>query len=121
MSFLLGEALLGFGEGGAAVRPAGAVAACATARARERRAGEYRLATHRHTGAVQWLIGTRTAGGCSIHQPYGAFEPDRRRRGGSRRRENALPLDIFVVASSNPLAVMREYAGITAFPSCGAR
>ena len=49
-----------------------------------------------------------------IHQPYGAFDFTGDRRDSSRPHGRAaLPLDVFVVASSDPAVIMREYARIT--------
>jgi hypothetical protein len=56
-----------------------------------------------------------------IHQPYGAFDLTGEEGRFTPQTGNELPLDVFVVASSDPLVIMREYAGITGFPELPAR
>ncbi len=110
VSFLLGnEPLLGLGEGGPQFDRRGS-----TDRMRSGQGG-YQLRTHGGRVPIQWLIGT---GGWAlyIHQPLGTFDFT----GADGRFDPpagaALPLDIFVVGASDPVAIMKEYAGITGHP-----
>ena len=58
---------------------------------------------HRRLGAVHSSAARRV-------------RPHRRPTASSRRRPTPLPLDVFVVASKDPAAIMREYARITGLP-----
>jgi hypothetical protein len=126
MGFLLGDKpVLGFGEGGPQFDRRGATY--------ENRNGQggYRLRTHGGRVPIQWLIGT---GGWAlfIHHPLGAFDltgsEGRLTPRGVDRPENsvagalegsaagALPIDLFVVAATEPAEVMAEYARLTGLP-----
>lgn len=108
--------LLGFGEGGAQFDRKGAVDPMQNGqRARSDGPGAYRLATHGTRAPVQWLIGT-DGWGLFIHQPYGALDLSGTEGVLSPAAETALPLDMFVVSSRDPLVIMREYARITGLP-----
>jgi alpha-glucosidase/alpha-D-xyloside xylohydrolase len=76
--------------------------------------GGYQLATHGTRAPVQWLIGT-DGWAMFIHQPYGAFDLTGDMGRFTPPATSALPLDVFVVSSNDPPAIMREYAAITGF------
>ena len=113
LSFLLGRGpLLGLGEGGPQFDRRGA--------ADEMRNGQdgYRLHTHGARVPVQWVVGTE-GWGLYVHQPLGTLDLT-----GSEGRFAAstlLPLDVFVVASSDPAVLLREYAVITGYAELPAR
>jgi alpha-glucosidase/alpha-D-xyloside xylohydrolase len=106
MSFLLGKGpLLGLGQGGPQFDRKGT-----TDRMRSGQGG-YQLATHGGRVPIQWLVGT-DGWAMFIHQPLGTFDftgAD----GTFAPSAEGLPLDIFVVSSSSPAEIMREYARIT--------
>ena len=134
LSFLLPRGpLLGLGEGGPQFDRKGSTDAMRNGQ------GGYRLATHGTRAPVQWLIGT-DGWAMFIHQPYGAFDftgatgrfsptvlPPPPPGGSLVNSPNpvpataGLPLDLFVVASKDPITIMREYARITGFPELPAR
>jgi alpha-glucosidase (family GH31 glycosyl hydrolase) len=123
--------LLGLGEGGPQYDRKGSIDPMRNGQS------SYRLATHGTRAPVQWLLGT-DGWAMFIHQPYGAFDFT-----GSQGRfsptvvppaganlvtmpnpvaaNDGLPLDIFVVASKDPVVIMREYARITGLPELPAR
>jgi alpha-glucosidase/alpha-D-xyloside xylohydrolase len=113
LSFLIGNApLLGLGEGGPQFDRRGTTD--------EMKSGQdgYRLHTHGARVPIQWLVGT-AGWGLFVHQPLGTFD-----FAGSLGRFSArvlLPLDVFVVASSDPEIIMREYAAVTGFAELPAR
>jgi alpha-glucosidase (family GH31 glycosyl hydrolase) len=113
LSFLSGRGpLLGLGEGGPQFDRRGT--------ADEMRNGQegYRLHTHGGRVPIQWLIGTE-GWGLYVHQPLGTFDLT-----GSEARFAAsalLPLDVFIVASNDPAALLREYAVITGYAELPAR
>jgi alpha-glucosidase (family GH31 glycosyl hydrolase) len=124
--------LLGLGEGGAQFDRKGVVDQMRNGQ------GGYRLATHGTRAPVQWLIST-DGGAMFVHQPYGAFDltgakgkftPTVLPPNPANQMVNSttpvaanegLPLDIFVVASKDPVVIMREYARITGLPELPAR
>lgn len=132
MSFLLPSGpLLGLGEGGPQFDRKGSTDIMRNGQ------GGYRLATHGTRAPVQWLIGS-DGWGMFIHQPYGSFDFT----GGEGKftptvlpptgnqlvnsptpvvAQEGLPLDVFVVASRDPVTIMREYARITGLPEMPAR
>ncbi|HEX7939948.1 MAG TPA: TIM-barrel domain-containing protein, partial [Gemmatimonadaceae bacterium] len=133
MSFLLPTGpLLGLGEGGPQFDRKGNVDQMRNGQ------GGYRLATHGTRAPVQWLIGT-DGWAMFIHQPYGAFDltgtegkftPTTLPPNPANQMVNStvpvastvgLPLDVFVVASKDPVVIMREYARITGLPELPAR
>jgi alpha-glucosidase (family GH31 glycosyl hydrolase) len=77
--------------------------------------GGYKLATHGGRVPIPWIIG---ASGWAIffHQPFGTFDFT-----GSQSKfmptshDAALPLDLFLVASSDPSVILAEYAKLTGF------
>lgn len=106
MSFLLGNGpLLGLGQGGPQFDRKGT-----TDRMRSGQGG-YRLSTHGARVPVQWLVGT-DGWGLFIHQPQGSFDFTGAEGKFTPGRDN-LPPDVFVVSSSDPKQIMREYARIT--------
>lgn len=109
MSFLLSKGpLLGLGQGGPQFDRKGT--------ADRMRSGQrgYKLRTHGARVPIQWLVGT-DGWGMFIHHPLGSFDFT-----GSEGKfipsDDGLPLDVFVVSSSNPTEIMREYARITGHP-----
>jgi alpha-glucosidase/alpha-D-xyloside xylohydrolase len=97
--------LLGLGEGGPQFDRKGSVDRMRNGQ------GGYQLRTHGGRVPIQWLVGT-DGWGMFIHHPLGSFDfsglEGRLMPGG-----DALPLDVFVVASPDPKLIMREYARIT--------
>jgi alpha-glucosidase (family GH31 glycosyl hydrolase) len=111
VSFGLGDGpVLGMGQGGPQFDRRGNIDQMRNGQ------GGYRLRTHGGRAAIPWLIGT-SGWAIFFHQPFGTFDLR-----GSEGRFNpvgpatALPLDIFVVAVTEPTAVLREYARLTGFP-----
>jgi alpha-glucosidase (family GH31 glycosyl hydrolase) len=101
--------VLGFGEGGPQFDRRGAHDVM-----RNGQEG-YRLRTHGGRVPIQWLIGT-DGWGLYIHQPLGEFDLSLADR-GVFTAPDPLPVDIFLVASRDPLVIMREYARITGLPA----
>lgn len=115
MSFRLPNGpLLGLGEGGPQFDRKGS-----TDRMRNGQGG-FQLATHGTRAPVQWLVGT-DGWALFIHQPYGEFDFTGAEGRFTPREDSLLPLDVFVVASDDPIAIMREYARITGLPELPAR
>ena len=118
LSFLLPKGpLLGFGEGGPQFDRKGS-----TDRMRNGQGG-YQLRTHGGRVPIQWLIGT-DGWGLYIHQPIAVARPGQDsppvfdlsgEEGRMMPAADAAPLDVFVAASTDPAAIMREYARITGF------
>ena len=99
--------LLGLGEGGPQFDRKGS-----TDRMRNGQGG-YQLRTHGGRVPIQWLVGT-DGWGMFIHHPLGTFDftgPE----GKLTPFADAMPLDVFIVASSDPAVVMREYARLTGY------
>lgn len=108
LTFQTGDApLLGFGEGGPQFDRRGSDYTMRSGQ------GGYELRTHGGRVPIQWLVGT-AGWALFIHQPLGSFDL----RGGTGRltAEHLVPLDAFVVSSSDPGVIMREYARITGLP-----
>jgi alpha-glucosidase (family GH31 glycosyl hydrolase) len=105
ISFLLGKGpLLGMGEGGPQFDRQGAID-----RGRNGQGG-YQLRTHGGRVPIQWLVGTE-GWGMYIHQPLGAF--DLSGAEGRLTPSTDAPLDVFITASTDPKAIVGEYARIT--------
>ena len=109
MSFLLSKGpLLGLGQGGPQFNRKG------TTDRMQSGQGGYKLRTHGGRVPIQWLVGT-DGWGMFVHHPLGSFDFT-----GSEGKfissKNGLPLDVFVVSSSDPKVIMREYARITGLP-----
>jgi alpha-glucosidase/alpha-D-xyloside xylohydrolase len=114
MSFLLPKGpLLGLGQGGPQFDRKGT-----TDRMRSGQAG-YRLGTHGGRVPIQFLVGT-DGWGMFIHQPLGTFDFTGAEGKFSPSGEG-VPLDVFVVSSSTPEGIIREYARITGLPEMPAR
>ncbi len=108
LSFLPGKGpLLGFGEGGPQFDRKGH-----TYRMRNGQGG-YQLRTHGGRVPIQWLVGT-DGWGLFIHQPFGTFDLTGA-EGKMTPFNEPLPLDVFVTASSDPKAILAEYARITGY------
>ena len=78
--------------------------------------GGYRLRTHGGRVPIPWLIGT---GGWAmfIHQPLGMFDlSGQEGRFTPTNPASSLPFDIFIVATREPVQVMKEYALLTGLP-----
>ncbi|MGH9309895.1 MAG: TIM-barrel domain-containing protein [Vicinamibacterales bacterium] len=99
--------LLGLGEGGPQFDRNGSIDRMRNGQ------GGYQLRTHGGRVPIQWLVGT-DGWGLFIHHPLGSFDLS-----GTEGRllpfADALPIDLFVVASRDPATIMREYARITGF------
>jgi alpha-glucosidase/alpha-D-xyloside xylohydrolase len=108
-SFLLPKGpLLGLGEGGPQFDRKGSLDRMRNGQ------GGYQLRTHGGRAPLQWLVGT-DGWAMFIHQPQGAFDfsgPE----GRFTPHDDALPLDFFIVASTDPAVIIAEYARITGFP-----
>ncbi|KPK77543.1 MAG: hypothetical protein AMJ79_02820 [Phycisphaerae bacterium SM23_30] len=106
MSFLLSQGpLLGLGQGGPQFDRKGT-----TDRMSSGQAG-YRLSTHGGRIPIQWLVGT-DGWGMFIHHPLGTFDFTGA-EGKFAPSRNGLPIDVFVISSSDPKEIMAEYARIT--------
>jgi alpha-glucosidase/alpha-D-xyloside xylohydrolase len=113
LSFLLPKGpLLGLGEGGVQFDKKGSTDQMRNGQVTSQADG-YRLAIHGTRAPIQWLIGTTDGWAMFIHQPYGAFDFKGSEGKFLPPAASALPLDVFVVSSRDPLVVMREYARIT--------
>jgi alpha-glucosidase (family GH31 glycosyl hydrolase) len=78
--------------------------------------GGYKLRTHGGRVPVQWLIGAE-GWAIFVHQPYGSFDlRNDEGRFDPAPGTNAVPIDLFVVASRDPSQTMKEYAGLTGHP-----
>jgi alpha-glucosidase/alpha-D-xyloside xylohydrolase len=97
--------LLGLGEGGPQFDRKGS-----TDRMRSGQGG-YQLRTHGGRVPIQWLVGT-DGWGMYIHQPLGAFDFTGA-EGVFTFGADPIPLDVFIVASSDPAAIIGEYARLT--------
>lgn len=106
MSFQLSQGpLLGLGPGGPQFDRKGS-----TDRMRSGQGG-YQLNTNGGRVPIQWLAGT-DGWGMYIHHPLGTFDFTGA-EGKFAPTPEALPLDVFIIASSVPAEIMREYARIT--------
>jgi alpha-glucosidase (family GH31 glycosyl hydrolase) len=122
VTFQLGTGpILGFGEGGPQFDRRGIVDKMRSGQ------GGYRLRTHGGRVPIPWLIGTSGTSGTSdvsaaawamfVHQPFGAFDlsgPEGRFDPGGLA--SALPIDIFIVSSRDPVQIMAEWARLTGRP-----
>lgn len=108
VSFLTGDSpVLGLGEGGPQFDRRGSIELM-----RNGQSG-YQLHTHGSRVPIPWVIGT---GGWAIffHQPFGTFDfMGRLSKFLPANPQSALPLDIFLVASSDPATIMAEYVNLT--------
>jgi hypothetical protein len=102
--------LLGLGEGGPQFDRRGSPDRMRSGQ------GRYRLRTHGGRVPVPWLIGTE-GWALFFHQPFGTFDftgPESRFLPPDAA--SALPLDVFLVESKDPAAIMSEYARLTGLP-----
>src|SRR5688572_3230864 len=97
--------LLGLGEGGPQFDRKGSMDRMRNGQ------GGYQLRTHGGRVPIQWLVGT-DGWGMFIHHPLGAFDFTGA-EGRLAPAAEALPLDVFVVASPDPNVIVGEYARIT--------
>jgi alpha-glucosidase/alpha-D-xyloside xylohydrolase len=109
LSFSLGDGpILGLGEGGPQFDRRG--------QADRMRSGQggYQLRTHGGRVPVPWLVGT-SGWALFVHRPYGSFDLT-----GTEGRVEPLAaelsIDLFVVASADPITIMKEYAALTGHP-----
>lgn len=110
LAFSLGQApVLGLGEGGPQFDRRGNVDQMRSGQ------GGYRLRTHGGRVPVQWLIGTN-GWAIFIHLPDGTFDLTAQDGLFTPKPNAHQPLDFFLVASHEPLTIMREYAKLTGFP-----
>src|SRR5579864_1075209 len=110
LTFVTGTSpLYGLGEGGPQFDRRGSTDAMRSGQ------GGYKLATHGGRVPIPWIIG---ASGWAIffHQPFGAFDfTGSQSKFMPTSRDAALPLDLFLVASSDPSVILAEYAKLTGF------
>ena len=99
--------LLGLGEGGPQFDRKGSVDRMRNGQ------GGYQLRTHGGRVPIQWLVGT-DGWGMFIHHPLGSFDFTAS-EGRLTPFAAALPLDVFIVSSSDPTVIMGEYARITGY------
>jgi len=111
LAFLTGTSpLLGLGEGGPQFDRRGSIDAMHSGQ------GGYKLATHGGRVPIPWIIST-SGWAIFFHQPFGTFDfTGSQSRFLPESRDEALPLDLFLVASSDPATILREYARLTGFP-----
>lgn len=110
VSFLLGDGpLLGLGQGGPQFDRRGS-----TDRMRSGQGG-YQLRTHGGRVPIQWLIGS-SGWGLYIHQPLGTFDFTGKEGRFDPPADTALPIDLFIIGTSDPVAIMKEYAALTGHP-----
>ncbi len=109
MSFLLPKGpLLGMGQGGPQFDRKGSADRMRSGQ------GGYQLRTHGARAPIQWLVGT-DGWGMFVHHPQGSFDLTGS-EGKFAPNADGLPLDVFIVASSDPKVIMEEYARITGHP-----
>jgi alpha-glucosidase/alpha-D-xyloside xylohydrolase len=110
LAFNLGQdPVLGLGEGGPQFDRRGNVDQMRSGQ------GGYRLRTHGGRVPVQWLIGTK-GWAIFIHLPEGTFDLTAADGLFTPNPNSHRPLDFFLVASHEPVTIMREYAKLTGFP-----
>jgi len=111
LSFLTGTTpLLGLGEGGPQFDRRGSTDAMRSGQ------GGYKLATHGGRVPIPWVIGT-SGWAIFFHSPFGTFDfTGEQAKFAPASRDTALPLDLFLIASSDPATIMAEYARLTGLP-----
>jgi alpha-glucosidase (family GH31 glycosyl hydrolase) len=108
LNFQIGESpLLGLGQGGPQFDRRGKLDRMGSGQ------GGYQLATHGGKVPIQFLIGT-SGWAMFIHQPLGSFDLTGPK--GVFQPAASLPLDLFVIGTSEPAAILGEYAKITGYP-----
>jgi alpha-glucosidase len=103
--------LLGLGEGGVQFDKKGSTDQMRNGQGAGQGDG-YRLAMNGTRAPIQWLIGT-DGWAIFIDQPNGAFDFTGSEGKFTPADAYAMPLDIFVITSRDPLVIMREYARLT--------
>jgi len=108
LAFLSGTSpLYGLGEGGPQFDRRGSTDTMHSGQ------GGYKLATHGGRVPIPWIIGT-SGWGMFIHQPYGTFDFTATQSKFQPVKPDAvLPLDLFLIASSDPSTIMAEYARLS--------
>jgi alpha-glucosidase (family GH31 glycosyl hydrolase) len=111
VSFLAGNTpLLGLGEGGPQFDRRGSVDRMVSGQ------GGYQLHTHGGRVPIPWLIGT-AGWAIYFHQPFGTLDLTRAMaKFLPTSAQKALPLDLFLVASPEPAAILSEYVRLTGHP-----
>jgi alpha-glucosidase/alpha-D-xyloside xylohydrolase len=111
MSFPTGSApLLGLGEGGPQFDRRGNEV---TGRSGQ---GGYRLRNFGGRVPINWLIGTN-GWAMFVHAPYGSWDfTGAESKFLPQSRETAFPLNVFFVASKDPVVIMGEYSRLTGLP-----
>jgi len=102
--------LYGLGEGGAQFDRRGSIDPMRSGQ------GGYKLPTHGGRVPIPWIVGT-SGWAIYFNQPFGTFDlsgPEGKFLPTTAGA--ALPLDLFVVASSEPATILAEYARITGRP-----
>jgi alpha-glucosidase/alpha-D-xyloside xylohydrolase len=99
--------LLGMGEGGPQFDRKGSVDRMRNGQ------GGYQLRTHGGRVPIQWLVGT-DGWGMFVHHPLGAFDFSGT-DGRLTPAADALPVDVFIVSSTDPKVIVGEYARITGY------
>jgi alpha-glucosidase (family GH31 glycosyl hydrolase) len=110
LSFVTGAPIYGLGEGGPQFDRRGSIDPMHSGQ------GGYKLHTHGGRVPIPWLVGTE---GWAIffHQPFGTFDlTGAQSKFLPASHETALPLDFFLIASSDPPTIMSEYARLTGLP-----
>jgi alpha-glucosidase (family GH31 glycosyl hydrolase) len=108
LSFLSGNApLFGLGEGGPQFDRRGSTDPMRSGQ------GGYKLPTHGGRVPIPWIIGA-SGWGIFFHQPFGTFDlSGAQAKFQPARRSAALPLDLFLVSTPDPVTMMAEYARLT--------
>jgi len=105
-----GSPLLGLGEGGVQFDRRGFIDPMKSGQ------GGYKLATHGGRVPIPWIIST-AGWAMFFHQPYGTFDLTGPQGKFQRKQsDNALPIEIFFIASREPAVIMGEYARLTGHP-----
>jgi alpha-glucosidase (family GH31 glycosyl hydrolase) len=105
-----GSPLLGLGEGGVQFDRRGFIDPMKSGQ------GGYKLATHGGRVPIPWIIST-AGWAMFFHQPYGTFDLTGAQGKFQRKQsDNALPIEIFFIASREPAVIMGEYARLTGHP-----
>ena len=116
LSFMTGSTpIYGLGEGGPQFDRRGSIDPMRSGQ------GGYKLHTHGGRVPIPWLIGTE---GWAIffHQPFGTFDlSGTESKFTPVSREKALPLDLFLISSTEPATIMSEYARLTGLPELPAK
>jgi len=110
LTFLTGTTpLLGLGEGGPQFDRRGSIDTMRSGQ------GGYKLATHGGRVPIPWIIST-SGWAIFFHQPFGTFDfTTAKSKFVPENREVALPLDLFLVNSTDPATILGEYAKLTGF------